>query len=137
MAKNSEELIRLEIERFARRLSRKYLYAFKDGQGYGIKKKVIRWIRSALPPHPGRPLDPAISLACKLRRKGMEWPEIYRLCIPNFDCLHWGERRKKLRSLRNSYRGRIRRRKNSSRISYQENNPAALIAPAASPIVAA
>jgi hypothetical protein len=120
-------IIKVKIECFARRLCHKYPHAFADGNGSDTKKQVIGWIRAALPPHAGRPRDATITLAWRLRRQGVPWPEIYPQCIENLAALSWRERRQRIRRLRNAYRGRRRltckpRSKNPSSISNPEKN---------------
>lgn len=98
--------IRLRVERFAGRLARQFPQAFADGRR--LKKEVIRWMRSALPPHPGRPRKPTVTRAYALKHRGTPWRDIYRECIPRYDTLKWEERRLEIRRLRNAYRSRLR-----------------------------
>jgi hypothetical protein len=115
------------VQRFARRLSRRFSQAFSDGHGLDTKEEVIRWIRAAMPPHPGRPRKPSVTRACELKREGAAWRDIYRECIPRYATLNWRERRLEIRRLRNAYRARCRlarsqRSKNPSLISHAESN---------------
>jgi hypothetical protein len=124
---SDREAIRLQVERFAQRLARRFPQAFADGNGTDTKKQIIGWMKAALPPHAGRPRKPSVTLAWQLRRKHVPWPEIYPQCIGNFAALKWEQRRKEIRRLRNAYRGRRRlsgkrRSKNPLLISHAENN---------------
>jgi hypothetical protein len=115
------------VKGFAQRLARRFAQAFADGNGTDTKKQVIGWIRAALPPHAGRPRKPSVTLAWRLRRKGVPWREVYPQCIENLPALEWRERRQKIRRLRNAYRGRRRlacnrRGKNPPSISHAEKN---------------
>ncbi len=121
------EALRRQVENFAKRLSRRFPQVFLDGFAVSAKVGVIRWLRAALPPHPGRPRKASVTLAYALRRKGVAWPKIYPQCIPGLAALRWAERRKEIRRLRNAYRYRCRlmrrqRSKNSSTISDAEKN---------------
>ena len=121
------EAIRRQVEGFAKRLSRRFPQAFANGHGPSTKEEIIHWIRAVLPPHPGRPRKPSITLACELRRKGHPWREIYPQCIPNLSARTWAERRLEIRRLRNAYRGRHRLarahpNKNPPSISHAEKN---------------
>jgi hypothetical protein len=100
--------MRRQAETFALRLARRFPQAFLNGIAPSAKEEVIRWIRAALPPHPGRPPKPSVTLACELKRKGVAWPDIYPQCIENLSALKWAERRQEIRRLRNAYRGRCR-----------------------------
>jgi hypothetical protein len=115
------------VERFAQRLARRFPQAFADGNGSDTKKQVVGWIRAALPPHAGRPRNATVTLAWRLKRQGIPWPEIYPQCIENLSALPWRERRQRIRRLRNAYRGRRRltckpRSKNPQPISSPEKN---------------
>ena len=119
------EAVRVEVERFAKRLSRKFPQAFTNGLALSAKGEVIRWLRAALPPHPGRPRKRGVTLACKLRRKGMPWIQIYSQCIPALAALRWTERRKEIRRLHSAYRCRLlrsQRTKNPATFSHAEKN---------------
>lgn len=121
------EAVRRYVESFAQRLARRFPQAFADGHGSDTKRQVIGWIRAALPPHPGRPRKPSVTLAWRLRRKGVPWCEIYPLCIENLAAFEWRKRRQEIRRLRNAYRGRRRltckrERKNPPSISHAEKN---------------
>jgi hypothetical protein len=119
--------IRRQVESFAQRLARRFPRAFANGHGSATKEDVLHWIRAALPPHPGRPRKPSITLAWRLRRKGIPWPEIYPQCIENLSSLKWQNRRQEIRRLRNAYRARHRlsrkqESKNLPSISHPEKN---------------
>jgi hypothetical protein len=119
--------MRRQVEGFAQRLPRRFPQAFADGNGTDTKKQVIVWMRATLPPHPGRPRKPSVTLAWRLRRKGVPWREIYPLCIENLAAFEWRKRRQEIRRLRNAYRGRRRltckrQSKNPSLIPHAENN---------------
>jgi len=121
------EAIRRQVEGFAKRLYRHFPRPFTDPHATATKEKVIHWIRAALPPHPGRPRKPTVTLAYQLRRKGVPWPDIYPQCIVNFAAHKWVERRQEIRRLRNAYRGRrrlarSRRRKKSLFVCHAEKN---------------
>ena len=53
----------------------------------GFKKKVLRLVRQALPPRPGRPNDPQIDSAVRLVQQGKTVKQVLRLQIPGFDKL--------------------------------------------------
>jgi hypothetical protein len=74
----------------------------------GFKRAVTRLLWSFLPPNPGRPRKPEVTLAVTLRQNGSPWPDIYPQCIPNYSSLLWKERRLKIARLRNAVRGRKR-----------------------------
>jgi hypothetical protein len=124
------EVIRVQVERFARRLCRRFAPAFTDGDS---KEEVLRWLRAALPPHPGRRRKATITEALELNRKGVAWSDIYTQCIPGYQSLRWQERRKKIARLRNAVRARRGSRprqasKNSPVICHNEKNDRALFA---------
>jgi len=102
------QAIRQEVEAFAERLARRFPQAFADVPSSASKEDVIHWIRAALPPHPGRPRKPSVTLACRLRREGVPWPEIYLQCIENLAAFDWRKRRQEICRLRNAYRARYR-----------------------------
>jgi hypothetical protein len=121
------EAIRLEVERFAKRLARRFPQAFTDGDSIDTKEAAIRWLRAAMPPHPGRPRKPTVTLAWRLRRKGVPWREIYPVCIENLAAFDWRRRRQEIRRLRNAYRARRRltcqrEGKNPPFVSHPEKN---------------
>jgi len=121
------EGIRLQVVRFAGRLCRRFPQAFRDGHAVDSKEEVIRWLRTALPPHPGRPRKPSVTLACRLRSEGVAWREIYPRCIENLAAFDWRKRRQEIRRLRNAYRARHRLAskppsKNPPFISHAEKN---------------
>jgi len=126
-APSDREAIRRQVESFARRLARRFPQAFADGNGTETKKQAVGWMRAALPPHAGRPRKPSVTLAWRLRRKGVPWREIYPQCIENLPAMEWRKRRQEIRRLRNAYRGRRRiactqRSKNPSAICHTEKN---------------
>jgi hypothetical protein len=128
------EALRLQTERFARRLSRRYPEAFTYANAQTTKEEVIRQIRIALPPHPGRPRKASVTRACELKRGGAAWRDIYAQCIPGYGALKWRDRRLEIARLRNAVRARRRldrgrARKNPKAISHQERNDGALFAP--------
>jgi hypothetical protein len=132
--RTTAEAVRLETERFARRLCRRYPEAFTHPNATLSKEEVIRQIRIALPPHPGRPRKANVTHACELKDCATPWREIYAQCIPGYVALQWGERRMEIARLRNAVRARRlpdrgRARKNPHAISHQERNDAALFAP--------
>ena len=136
------EAVRLETERFARRLCRRFPEAFTRPNATRGKKEVISQIRIALPPHPGRPRKAYVTRACELRDFATPWHEIYAQCIPRFAALSWSERRLEIARLRNAVRARRvpdrrRARKNPRPISHDEKNDRALFAPSALRIVTA
>jgi hypothetical protein len=100
--------MRLQVQRFARRLCRQFPLAFRDAHSVESKETAIRWLRVALPPHPGRPRKASVTLACRLRREGVPWREIYPRCIENLAAFDWRTRRQEIRRLRNAYRARHR-----------------------------
>ncbi len=72
----------------------------------GFKRSVVRLIRLALPPGPGRPADEAVTRAAKMRAQGTPWLEIYRECIPHFAELDNGIRQLPMLRLRAAVRSR-------------------------------
>ena len=106
------------------------------------KEEVIRQIRNALPPHPGRPRKTYVTRACELKDCATPWRVIYAQSIPRYAALSWSERRLEIARLRNAVRARRvpdrrRARKNPRPISHDEKNDRALFAPSAPGIVTA
>jgi hypothetical protein len=121
------KLVRLEVQRFARRLCRRFPQAFAREHCLSTKEDVIHWLRAALPPHAGRPPKASVTQAVELRGKGTAWSDIYAECIPGYRSLNWTVRRVEIARLRNAVRSRarltrIRHKKNVPSVSHAENN---------------
>jgi hypothetical protein len=71
-----------------------------------FKKRVVRFIRLALPPGPGRPLNDAVTRAIELRAQNTPWLVVYRACIQNFTVLGEGSRQLAMSRLRSAVRAR-------------------------------
>jgi hypothetical protein len=70
------------VERFARELRGKFPDEIESAPR-AFKRRVIRSLRAALPPGPGRPCAAAVSLAVQMRAQGSSWSVIYAMCIPS------------------------------------------------------
>jgi hypothetical protein len=130
--------IRIETGRFARGLATRFPQAFIEAIGKHTKEEVLRLIRIALPPHPGRRRKASVTRAWELQQQGVAWCDIYPQCIPGYGGLRWKDRRKEQVRLQNAVHARPssrprQKRKISPVISNDEKNDRALflaVAPA-------
>jgi hypothetical protein len=49
---------------------------------HAFKQRVLGFLRSELPPGPGRPRAEAVTLAAEMLAQGETWPQIYAKCLP-------------------------------------------------------
>ena len=77
----------------------------------GFKRNVVRMVRLGLPPGPGRPADGMVTLAVRLRARGVPWMRVYWECIPGFAELGDGIRQLAMTRLRTAVRSRRIRHK--------------------------
>ena len=71
-----------------------------------FKKRVVRFIRLALPPRRGRPPLEVVTRASNLRSQKKPWLEVYRACIEGFANLEPGNRQLATSALRSAVRAR-------------------------------
>jgi len=115
--------LRDTVHQFATRLRRKFCNEFEQDTPAlrTFKRRVLRLLKTELPPGPGRPPEEAITLAVELRAEGKTWPEVYRACIAGFDnksadskIVACSRLRSAARSRRNARRQRKTRRESSA-----------------------
>ncbi|MGA2327058.1 MAG: hypothetical protein ABSH05_12320 [Bryobacteraceae bacterium] len=86
-----------------------------------FKKRAVHYLKRCLPPFPGRPPEASSTRAIELRKAGLEWRQIYPLCIPGHSEMPPAVRRQAesnlraaCRSRRNAAKRRRRQRAESS-----------------------
>lgn len=97
--------LRKRIRRIAQDLRRDYATEI-DADARGFKKRVARLLKLSLPPFPGRPTEPAVTEAIKLRKQGKEWKHIYPQAIPDHAVLDPIQKRYSEANLRAAVRSR-------------------------------
>jgi hypothetical protein len=69
------------VRKFARHLRREF--ALEIGQNSGaFKRRVVGFLKSALPPGPGRPRSEAVTRATEMLAQGKTWQQVYGECLP-------------------------------------------------------
>src|SRR5713101_4793086 len=85
-----------------------------------FKQCVVRYLRLALGPGPGRPPKQTITQAVNMRAEGKSWPEVYSACFTHSESMRadsWTLACLRLRSAVRSRRRAERRRRNSKQVS--------------------
>jgi hypothetical protein len=76
----------------------------KDARRF--KKLAVYHLKRSLPPLPGRPPKESLTRAIELRKEGMDWRQIYPLCIPGHSGMPAAVRRQAETNLRGASRSR-------------------------------
>jgi len=71
-----------------------------------FKKRAVHYLKRHLPPFPGRPPEASLTRAIELCKEGLEWKQIYPLCIPGHSELPPAVRRQAESNLRGACRSR-------------------------------
>jgi hypothetical protein len=82
----SQKALGIEIHRFAGRL-KKLFSAEIAKNDVRFKKLVVKLLRKALPPRPGRRNDPRINFAIHLLQQGKTLREVLQIQIPDFESM--------------------------------------------------
>jgi len=98
-----------------------------------FKRLAVYYLKSYLPPGPGRPPEKDTTKAMQLCKRGLEWKEIYPQCIPDHTQLTPAVRRQEESKLRGACRSR---RNTAKRRKTQQGFSAATIPPANVPSIA-
>ena len=71
-----------------------------------FKKRAVHYLKRHLPPFPGRPPEASLTRAIELRKEGLEWKQVYPLCIPGHSGMPAAVRRQAESNLRGACRSR-------------------------------
>ena len=74
------------ISQFAARLTENFADQISPDPS-AFKKRVLRLMRRALPPRPGRPNDPRLDAACRMIQQGNTVKQVLQVQVPDFDRL--------------------------------------------------
>lgn len=79
-----QEILAVETRRFTDRLQKMFSPEITRN-AVGFKKLVLRFVRRALPPRPGRRNDPQIDAAIQLLQQGKTVRDVLQRQIPDFE----------------------------------------------------